>query len=108
LSQDYIRTARAKGIRNDTVILRHALRNALIPFVTVAGLQIGFLLSGSVIVEVVFSWPGVGRLVVDSIGQRDYPVVQAAVILLASALIGINLIVDVLYATIDPRIRYSS
>jgi peptide/nickel transport system permease protein len=108
LSQDYIRTARAKGIRNDTVILRHALRNALIPFVTVAGLQIGFLLSGSVIVEVVFSWPGVGRLVVDSIGQRDYPVVQAAVILISAALIAINLIVDVLYASIDPRIRYSS
>jgi peptide/nickel transport system permease protein len=108
LSQDYIRTARAKGIRNDTVILRHALRNALIPFITVAGLQIGFLLSGSVIVEVVFSWPGVGRLVVDSIGQRDYPVVQAAVVLLSAALILINLIVDVLYASVDPRIRYSS
>lgn len=89
-------------------MVRHALRNALIPFITVAGLQIGFLLSGSVIVEVVFSWPGVGRLVVDSIGQRDYPVVQAAVVLLSALLIFINLIVDILYATIDPRIRYSS
>jgi len=108
LNQDYIRTARAKGIRQDTVILRHALRNALIPFVTVAGLQIGFLLSGSVIVEVVFSWPGVGRLVVDSIGQRDYPVVQAAVVVLSAALILINLVVDVLYGLIDPRIRHSS
>lgn len=108
LTQDFIRTARAKGLHDRTVLVRHALRNALIPFVTVAGLQIGFLLSGSVIVEVVFSWPGVGRLVVDSIGQRDYPIVQAAVVLLASALIVINLLVDILYARIDPRIHYSS
>jgi ABC-type dipeptide/oligopeptide/nickel transport system permease component len=108
LNQDFIRTARAKGLRDRSVLIRHALRNALIPVVTVAGLQIGFLLSGSVIVEVVFSWPGVGRLVVDSIGQRDYPVVQAAVVLLASALVVINLLVDVIYALIDPRIHYSS
>jgi peptide/nickel transport system permease protein len=108
LNQDFIRTARAKGLRDRSVLIRHALRNALIPVVTVAGLQIGFLLSGSVIVEVVFSWPGVGRLVVDSIGQRDYPIVQAAVVLLATALIVINLLVDVLYALIDPRIHYSS
>jgi peptide/nickel transport system permease protein len=108
LNQDFIRTARAKGLRDQTTIVRHALRNALIPVVTVAGLQIGFLLSGSVIVEVVFSWPGVGRLVVDSIGARDYPIVQAAVVLLASALIVINLLVDVVYALIDPRIHYSS
>ena len=90
------------------MLVRHALRNALIPVVTVAGLQIGFLLSGSVIVEVVFSWPGVGRLVVDAIGARDYPIVQAAVVLLAAALIVINLLVDVVYAMIDPRIHYSS
>jgi peptide/nickel transport system permease protein len=108
LNQDFIRTARAKGLRDRTTIVRHALRNALIPVITVAGLQIGFLLSGSVIVEVVFSWPGVGRLVVDSIGARDYPIVQAAVVLLASALIVINLIVDVVYALVDPRIHYSS
>jgi ABC-type dipeptide/oligopeptide/nickel transport system permease component len=108
LNQDFIRTARAKGLRDRTTIVRHALRNAAIPVITVAGLQIGFLLSGSVIVEVVFSWPGVGRLVVDSIGARDYPIVQAAVVLLASTLIVINLIVDIVYALVDPRIHYSS
>jgi ABC-type dipeptide/oligopeptide/nickel transport system permease component len=108
LTQDYIRTARAKGLRENAVIIGHALRNALIPFISVAGVQIGFLLSGSVIVEVVFSWPGVGRLVIDSINQRDYPVVQASVVLLAAALILINLATDILYAFIDPRIRYSS
>lgn len=108
LSQDYVRTARAKGLHSRTVLIQHVLRNALIPVVTVAGLQIGFLLSGSVIVEVVFSWPGVGRLVVDSIGARDYPIVQAAVVLLASMLILINLGVDIIIAMIDPRIRYSS
>jgi peptide/nickel transport system permease protein len=108
LNQDFIRTARAKGLRDRAVLVRHALRNALIPVITVAGLQIGFLLSGSVIVEVVFSWPGVGRLVVDAIGARDYPIVQAAVVLLATALILINLIVDIIYALVDPRISYSS
>jgi peptide/nickel transport system permease protein len=107
LSQDFIRTARAKGLREQSVLIRHALRNALIPVVTLAGIQIGYLLSGSVIVEVVFSWPGVGRLIVDSIGARDYPVVQAAVILLALALIIVNLAVDIVYALIDPRIKYS-
>jgi peptide/nickel transport system permease protein len=108
LSQDFVRTARAKGLHSRTVLVQHVLRNALIPVITVAGLQIGFLLSGSVIVEVVFSWPGVGRLVVDSIGARDYPIVQAAVVLLASILILINLAVDIIIAMIDPRIRYSS
>jgi len=108
LNQDFIRTARAKGLRDRSVLVRHAMRNAIIPVVTVAGLQIGFLLSGSVIVEVVFSWPGVGRLVVDSIGARDYTIVQAAVVLLASMLILINLAVDIICAMIDPRIRFSS
>lgn len=107
LSQDFIRTARAKGLRERSVLIRHALRNGLIPVITLAGIQIGYLLSGSVIVEVVFSWPGVGRLIVDSIGARDYPVVQAAVILLALALIIVNLAVDIIYALIDPRIKYS-
>ena len=107
LHTDYVRTARAKGLRERPVLIRHALRNALIPFITVAGLQIGFLLGGAVIVEVVFSWPRVGRLVVDSINNRDYPVVQAAVTLLASILILANLIVDLLYAVLDPRIHYS-
>jgi peptide/nickel transport system permease protein len=107
LHQDYIKTARAKGLNERIVLIRHGLRNALIPVVTLAGLQIGFLLSGSVIVEVVFSWPGVGRLVVDAIGFRDYPIVQAAVTLLAAVLILANLTVDILYAFIDPRIHYS-
>ena len=108
LSQDYVRTARAKGLRGRTVLLTHVFRNALIPVITVAGLQIGFLLSGSVVVEAVFSWPGVGRLVVDSIGQRDYPIVQAAVILLAAVLILINLAVDLILVAVDPRVRLTS
>jgi peptide/nickel transport system permease protein len=107
LNADYIRTARAKGLRERAVLVRHGLRNALIPVVTLAGLQVGFLLGGAVIVEVVFSWPGVGRLVVDAIGFRDYPMVQAAVTILAIILILANLLVDLLYAVIDPRIRYS-
>ena len=107
LNADFMRTARAKGLRERVVLIRHGLRNALIPVVTLAGLQIGFLLGGAVIVEVVFSWPGVGRLVVDAIGFRDYPMVQAAVTILAVILILTNLLVDLLYAVIDPRIRYS-
>lgn len=107
LNTDYIRTARSKGLQERLVLTRHALRNALIPVVTLAGLQIGFLLGGAVVIEVVFSWPGVGRLVVDSINNRDYPVVQAAVTILAVALIVSSLIVDILYSIIDPRIKYS-
>jgi ABC-type dipeptide/oligopeptide/nickel transport system permease component len=107
LNTDYIRTARSKGLRNRIVLTRHALRNALIPVVTLAGLQIGFLIGGAVVIEVVFSWPGVGRLVVDAINNRDYPVVQAAVTILAVVLILMNLIVDILYSVIDPRIHYS-
>lgn len=107
LGADYIRTARAKGLGELAVLVRHALRNALIPVVTLAGLQVGFLFGGAVIVEVVFSWPGVGRLVVDAIGFRDYPVVQAAVTLLAAVFIVVNLAVDLLYAVLDPRIRYA-
>jgi len=107
LQADYVRTARAKGLNESKILLRHAMRNALIPVITLAGLQIGFLLGGAVIVEVVFSWPGVGRLVVDSINARDYPVVQAAVTLLAAILILANLAVDLLYAFLDPRIKYS-
>ena len=107
LQADYVRTARAKGLNESKILLRHAMRNALIPVITLAGLQIGFLLGGAVIVEVVFSWPGVGRLVIDSINARDYPVVQAAVTLLAAILILANLAVDLLYAFLDPRIQYS-
>jgi len=107
LSAEYVRTARAKGLSEHVVLIRHAQRNALIPVVTVMGLQFGALLGGSVIVETVCSWPGVGRLIVDSIGLRDYPVVQAGVLLLATFFVVANLAVDLLYAALDPRISYS-
>ena len=103
--QDYIRTARAKGLSERVVITRHALKNALIPIVTVIGLQFGYLLGGAVLTETIFSWPGVGRLMVDAIRQRDYPVVQGGVLLLALTFSVVNLLVDVLYAYIDPRIK---
>lgn len=107
LRQDFMTTARSKGLRERVVIYKHALKNALIPVVTVIGLQFGFLLSGSVITETVFAWPGVGRLIVDAIGARDYPVVQGGVLLFAMVFVLINLFVDVLYSLIDPRIRYN-
>jgi peptide/nickel transport system permease protein/oligopeptide transport system permease protein len=106
LNQDYIRTARAKGLFGRGVIMKHALRNALVPVVTVVGLQFGALLAGAVITETVFSWPGIGRLLVDSIRARDYPVVQGAVLLIAVSFIFVNLVVDLIYGLIDPRIRY--
>jgi peptide/nickel transport system permease protein/oligopeptide transport system permease protein len=106
LSQDYIRTARAKGVSGRVVVFKHALRNALIPVVTITGLQFGGLLEGAVITETVFAWPGIGQLLVGSILARDYPVVQGAVLLIAVAFILINLVVDLLYGAIDPRIRY--
>jgi peptide/nickel transport system permease protein len=105
LSQDYIRTARAKGIRERGVLVRHALRNALIPLITVIGIQIGTLLGGAVVTEAVFAWPGVGSLVVQSISLRDYPVVQAIVLLLATVFVLINYSVDMVYHFLDPRIR---
>jgi len=105
LSQDYVTTARAKGLAGRTVIVRHAFRNALIPFVTIVGLEFGFLLSGVVVTETVFSWPGVGRLVFNAINQRDIPVVQAAVVVFSLLFVLLNLIVDVVYTIIDPRIR---
>ncbi|MBM3450735.1 MAG: ABC transporter permease, partial [Armatimonadetes bacterium] len=97
LGQDYVRTARAKGAAEPTVIYRHALRNALVPIVTVIGLQLGFLLGGSVIVETIFAWPGVGRAIVQAIGNKDFPVVQAGVTLLAVAFVVVNLLIDILY-----------
>jgi peptide/nickel transport system permease protein len=106
LSEDYVRTARAKGLSEWTVIRGHALRNALIPVVTVLGLQLGTLIGGAVITEYVFALPGVGRLVVDAVFARDYPLVQGVVLLIAIAFIVSNLLVDVLYGLIDPRIRY--
>ncbi|MFC1960675.1 ABC transporter permease [Chloroflexota bacterium] len=105
LALDYVRTARAKGLHERVVIVRHAFRNALIPFVTILGLEFGFLLSGVVVVETVFSWPGVGRLVFYAINQRDIPVVQATVVLFSLMFVGLNLLVDLLYARLDPRIR---
>jgi peptide/nickel transport system permease protein len=107
LNRDYIRTARAKGLSERIVTYRHALRNALIPVVTVVGLQFGTLLGGAVIIEQVFSLPGVGRFALEGINLRDYPVVQGAVLLIAAAFILVNLLVDVIYSLIDPRIRYS-
>jgi peptide/nickel transport system permease protein len=105
LQQDYLTTARAKGLRGSTVISRHALRNALIPVVTVMGLQFGGLLSGAVITETVFARPGLGKLVVDSIQNKDFPVVQGVILVLATTYIVINLLVDLSYVLIDPRIR---
>ena len=107
LQLDYVRTARAKGVRERAVVLRHALRTALIPVVTVLGLQTGSLLGGAVIVESIFALPGVGRLIVDAIFARDFPVVQGAVLVLAISFILVNLGVDLLYVRLDPRIRYA-
>lgn len=104
LNEDYVRTARAKGQRETVVIWRHAVRNALIPVVTVAGLQLGYLLGGAVVTETVFAWPGLGRLLVQSILARDFPVVQAAVLLLAVSFVAINLATDLIYGLLDPRI----
>jgi len=107
LNRDYIRTGRAKGLAERSVVLRHALRNAAIPVLTVIGLQIGALLGGAVITESVFAWPGMGKLIVDAIFFRDFPVVQTVLILSATVFVAINLLVDLLYTVIDPRIRYS-
>ncbi|ECB5123706.1 glutathione ABC transporter permease GsiC [Salmonella enterica subsp. enterica serovar Meleagridis] len=106
LSEDYMRTARAIGVSETWVVLKHGLRNAMIPVVTMMGLQFGFLLGGSIVVEKVFNWPGLGRLLVDSVDMRDYPVIQAEVLLFSLEFILINLVVDVLYAAINPAIRY--
>ena len=105
LGEDYVRTARAKGLRETTVIVRHALRNAMIPIVTIVALQFGTLMGGTVIIETVFTWPGVGLLTVQAIYNRDYPVVQASVFVLALAFVAVNLLADILYGIIDPRIR---
>jgi len=106
MQEDYVRTARAKGLGESVVVAKHCLRNALIPVVTMMGLQFGFLLGGSIVVETVFNWPGLGRLLVDSVSMRDYPVIQAEVLLFSMEFILINLAVDVLYAIINPVIRY--
>jgi peptide/nickel transport system permease protein len=107
LHRDYIRTARAKGLTEATVITKHALRNALIPILTILGLQLTALLSAVVVVEVVFSWPGLGRLTLDAVLDRDYPLLQGAVFTIATLLTFVNLGTDLLYAFIDPRIEYA-
>jgi glutathione transport system permease protein len=106
MNEDFVRTARAKGVHEPVVIVKHCLRNAMIPVVTMMGLQFGFLLGGSIVVEKVFNWPGLGRLLVDAVEMRDYPVIQAEVLLFSLEFIVINLIVDVLYAVINPTIRF--
>ena len=106
LSQDYVRTARAKGLTEKVVMLRHALKNALIPTITVAGLQVGYLMGGAVLAETVFARPGLGRLLVDSIARRDIPVVQTTIMLLSITFVLVNLVVDLLYVKLDPRIQY--
>ena len=105
LKEDYVRTARAKGLNETVVVAKHAFRNALIPIVTMMGLQFGFLLGGSIVVEVVFNWPGMGRLLVDAVEMRDYPIIQALVLLFSLEFILINLVVDLLYFVVDPRLR---
>jgi len=105
LGREFVRTARAKGLAERRVTFRHALRNALIPVVTVAGVQLGYIVGGIVVVEDVFTLPGVGRLLLDAIFQRDYPVVQGVILLLAAAFMALNLVVDMLYAVLDPRLR---
>jgi ABC-type dipeptide/oligopeptide/nickel transport system permease component len=105
LNQDYIRTAQAKGVSGRPIVWKHAFKNAAIPIVTIVGIELGTLLGGSVITETIFAWPGVGRLSVQAINNRDYPVVQAAVFLLASTFVLVNLVVDLLYTYLDPRIR---
>ena len=107
LGREYVRTARSKGLREAAVILGHAVKNAAIPVITILGLQIGVLLGGAVITESVFSWPGIGKLVVDSIFRRDFPVVQTVLILSATIFIVINFVVDMTYTVLDPRIKYS-
>lgn len=107
LQQDYVRTARAKGVLERAVIYRHALRNAAIPVITVTGLSLGFMLSGTVVIETVFSWPGMGRLIVQAVPGRDFPVIQAGVFVFAVIFVVINLLVDVLYTVVDPRVRLS-
>jgi peptide/nickel transport system permease protein len=105
LQQDYIRTARAKGLPEWRVVLRHALRNALIPVMTVQAMQFASLLGGALVTEIIFAWPGIGRLAVQAIQNRDFPLVQGVVLLAAAAFVLVNLLVDLAYAALNPRVR---
>ncbi len=107
LSEDYIRTARAKGLRESAIVIHHALRNASLPIITVLGLQLGTLLGGAVITEIIFAWPGVGQKTIEAIQQRDYPVVQACILLISLSYVLVNTLTDMVYAWLDPRVRYS-
>jgi len=107
LHEDFVRTARAKGLAERSVVLRHVLRAALLPIVTVLGLQLGSLLAGTVITETIFSWDGIGRLLVESIEKRDYPVTQACVLVVALVYVMVNLATDIIYIKIDPRVRFA-
>ncbi|MFZ3214968.1 MAG: nickel ABC transporter permease [Candidatus Acidiferrales bacterium] len=106
LSADYVRTARAKGVPESGVLFRHALRNALIPILTILGLQFGTLLAGTILTESIFSWPGIGRLAVQAIGARDYPLLQGCILLIAVSYVLVNLLTDLVYAVVDPRVRF--
>ncbi len=106
LGEDYVRTAHAKGVPAQVVVWRHGMRNALIPVVTVIGLQIGVLFSGAVLTETIFAWPGIGKWLIDSIYRRDYPSVQGGILLIATTVILVNLSVDLIYGLINPRIRH--
>jgi peptide/nickel transport system permease protein len=106
LSSDYVRTARAKGLSPSAVLFRHAFRNALIPILTILGLQFGTLLAGAIVTETIFSWPGIGRLAVQAIGSRDYPLLQGCILLIAVSYVLVNLLTDAVYALVDPRVRF--
>jgi peptide/nickel transport system permease protein len=107
MRSDYIRTARAKGLKMFLVVYKHSLKNAVIPVLTVIGLQMGLLLGGAILTETIFGWPGIGRYIFDAIGYRDYPVIQSGILVVAAIFVTINLIVDLLYAAVDPRIKYN-
>jgi peptide/nickel transport system permease protein len=107
LSSDYVRTARAKGLSTRVVLLRHAFRNALIPIITILGLQFGTLLAGTIVTETIFSWPGIGRLTMQAISARDYPLLQGCILVIAGSYVAVNLLTDLFYAVIDPRVRLS-
>jgi peptide/nickel transport system permease protein len=106
LSSDYVRTARAKGLSESQVLFRHAFRNALIPILTILGLQFGTLLAGTIVTETIFSWPGIGRLAVQAISARDYPLLQGCILLIAVSYVAVNFLTDVVSALVDPRVRF--